>query len=412
MLPIALLMMLLLAQTGQNTTPGQSQTPTFQANTQLVVETVTVKDKEGRPVTGLNAKDFVVTEDGVAQEVRFFEFQKLEEATPAAPIPQSKRIAPFSRFSLTQIAPEPPGEIRYRDRRLLALYFDLSAMPVPDQVRAFNAAKQFVRGQMTTADLMAIMVFTSGSVQVLQDFTDDRERLLATLETLIVGEDENAPPDPADASRADTGAAFGQNDAEFNIFNTDRQLAALQTAATMLGRLNEKKSLVYFASGLRLNGVEQPGATAATINAAIRAKSRSVRSMRAGWSLKRRWATRRAARRAGWRCTPEPRPTRPSATSSARRTRCTRWRRTPAARRCSTTTTSRGAFAGAAGHQELLHHRLLHDERQARRQVPAHQDLTSRGPVGDARLPAGLLRRQAVRQVHARPTRSASSKTR
>ena len=105
---------------------------------------------------------------------------------------------------------------------------------------------------------MAIMVFTSGSVQVLQDFTDDRD---------AARHHRNADRRRGRKCRrpttaSDTGAAFGQNDGEFNIFYTDRQLAALQTAATMLGRLNEKKSLVYFASGLRLNGVEQPGATA------------------------------------------------------------------------------------------------------------------------------------------------------
>jgi hypothetical protein len=37
-----------------------------------------------------------------------------------------------------------------------------------------------------------------------------------------------------DASSADTGAAFGQDDSEFNIFNTDRQLSALETAAKCL----------------------------------------------------------------------------------------------------------------------------------------------------------------------------------
>jgi VWFA-related protein len=63
-------------------------------------------------------------------------------------------------------------------------------------------------------------------------------------------------------SQADTGAAFGQDDGEFNIFNTDRQLAALQTAAQMLARLNEKKALVYFASGLRPERRRQPGAVA------------------------------------------------------------------------------------------------------------------------------------------------------
>src|SRR5439155_15727738 len=70
---------------------------------------------------------------------------------------------------------------------------------------------------------------------------------------------------------ADTGAAFGQDDSEFNIFNTDRQLSALQTAAKMLGQLSEKKSLIYFASGLRLNGLDNQAQLRATIDDAIRA---------------------------------------------------------------------------------------------------------------------------------------------
>jgi hypothetical protein len=48
-------------------------------------------------------------------------------------------------------------------------------------------------------------------------------------------------------------------------------LAAIQTAAKMLGALNEKKSLIYFASGLRLNGVNNQAQMQATVNAAIRA---------------------------------------------------------------------------------------------------------------------------------------------
>lgn len=244
---------------------------TFRTTTQLVVETVTVKGKDGRPVTGLKAADFEITEDGVPQQIRYFEFQKLDTAAPIAPITDTRPASPFALLPRTQILPPANGDTRYRDRRLLAVYFDFTAMPASDQMRAFQAAKQFVKNQMTAADMMALMAFTSGSVQVFQDFTSDRERLLRVLETLIVGEDENAPTDGTDTTKADTGAAFGQNDAEFNIFFTDRQLAALQTAAQMLGRLNEKKSLIYFASGLRLNGSNNQAQLQATINAAIRA---------------------------------------------------------------------------------------------------------------------------------------------
>src|SRR5579883_3366922 len=243
---------------------------TFKTTTQLVVETVSVKDKSGKPVEGLTAKDFTITEDGVPQAIKFFEYQKFEEAQDqpvAKPVPA---VTPLKKIPFSQISPEPPGSIKYRDRRLLAMYFDLTAMPVPDQLRAIDAGKKFIRTQMTASDLMSIMIYSGAAVQIAQDFTDDRARLLSILETMIVGEDENADTSN-DASSSDTGAAFGQDDAEFNIFNTDRQLAALQTAATMLGRLNEKKSLIYFASGLRLNGTDNQAQLHATINSAVRA---------------------------------------------------------------------------------------------------------------------------------------------
>ena len=67
------------------------------------------------------------------------------------------------------------------------------------------------------------------------------------------------------------GTAFGQNDAEFNLFNTDRQLAALQTAISMLKPLPEQKTLIYFASGIRLNGSDNQAQMRATVNAAIKA---------------------------------------------------------------------------------------------------------------------------------------------
>ncbi len=118
----------------------------------------------------------------------------------------------------------------------------MSAMPPQDQMRALAAAAEhFVRKQMTAADLISILRFNGGSVDVLQDFTADRNRLLSILETLVVGEGQGSADSIDDASSADTGAAFGQDDSEFNIFNTDRQLSALQTTAKMLEQMSEKK---------------------------------------------------------------------------------------------------------------------------------------------------------------------------
>src|SRR5664279_4394232 len=76
------------------------------------------------------------------------------------------------------------------------------------------------------------------SVDILQDFTADRNHLLSILQTMVVGEGQEGAEVANDDSSSDTGAAFGQDDGEINIFTTDRQLAALQTAAESLGRLN------------------------------------------------------------------------------------------------------------------------------------------------------------------------------
>ncbi len=248
-------------------------TVTFTSATQLVVETVVVTDKSGSPVLGLTANDFVVTENGVPQTIKVFDFQALPKAPASAmTVPADpEHIHIFDKLGKAHISPETAGSVKYKDRRLLALYFDMTAMQEAEQMRALNAAKQFVRTQMQTPDLMAILRYSGGSVDVLQDFTDDRNRLLSIIGTLIVGEREGLDTSTTDASAADTGAAFGQDDSEFNIFNTDRQLAALQTAATMLGQLNEKKSLIYFAGGLRLSGMNNQAQLHATVNAAVRA---------------------------------------------------------------------------------------------------------------------------------------------
>ncbi|HTV54532.1 MAG TPA: VWA domain-containing protein, partial [Terriglobia bacterium] len=259
-------------QVGQNAPVQANQTATFKVSTQFVVETVFVKNKSGNPIPGLTARDFTVTEDGAPQKISFFRSETLPE-TPIPPLsseaPENVKI--YYQLAQTQITPEAPGSARYNNRRLLALYFDMTAMPPVDQIRALKAAQNFVRTQMGPDDLVAIMRYAGSGVEVLSDFTNDRNLLLSILETMIVGEGQEFANATEDSSTSDTGAAFGQDDTEFNIFNTDRQLSALQTAAEMLAHLSEKKALVYFASGLRLNGLDNQAQLHATIDEAIRA---------------------------------------------------------------------------------------------------------------------------------------------
>jgi VWFA-related protein len=244
----------------------------FEASAQLVIEAVTVTGKDGKPVEGLTAKDFTVTEDGIPQSVSFCEFQRLRNTRDDPPdtLAAPSRTSPQPALR-GAIATDRPGDVRYRDRRLLALYFDLSAMPPADRTRVEAAATKFITDHMNPSDLVAILSF-SDIVRVRQDFTGHRGALLDAVRELFLGEaQEGLGGWTGDDSDADYGSAFGGDLGEFNLFNTDRQLNALETAAKMLGGINGKKALVYFASGLRLNGTGNLAQLRATTNAAIRA---------------------------------------------------------------------------------------------------------------------------------------------
>ena len=249
----------------------------FEANATLIVETVVVKDKDGNPIKGLKAKDFTVTEDGKAQEIKICDYQELESApapqelkTRPAPKEDAKPAEPATIKAVVSnaIAPEKPGDLKYKDRRLMVMFFDLTSMPIPDQIRAQTHALKFIKTDMTPSDLMAIMTFSS-DIKVVEDFTDDRDQLTKDIKNLTIGEGQGFDVASADDSASDTGAAFSQDDTEFNLFNTDRQLSALETAVKMLSTLNEKKALVYFTSGITKSADNQ-AQMQATVNAAIR----------------------------------------------------------------------------------------------------------------------------------------------
>src|SRR5580692_396599 len=76
----------------QKTAGGPDDQYTLKVSTQLVIEAVTVNDKNGKPIEDLTAKDFKITEDGVPQTISIFDYQKIEDdaATPAVtPSPAS-----------------------------------------------------------------------------------------------------------------------------------------------------------------------------------------------------------------------------------------------------------------------------------------------------------------------------------
>src|SRR5262245_61362066 len=252
----------------------QPRQPTFRATVRLIVQPVSVKDKQGKPVLGLSAKDFVVTEDGQPQEIAFVEYQAVDDTLLGPPTIGASRptVTVPAASGVSAVTPEAvavpvPGDARYRGRRLVVLYFDLYQMNFFDQMRTFSDAIKFVNTQMAAADLLALMAFEDGAVRLKLDFTDDRDALAGVLQQLFKGASDESL---GISEKMDTGGSFGENNDSFSIFATDRQLAALQTTVTDLGRLPELKTLVYFGSGLRLNGTDNLAQMRATVNAAIR----------------------------------------------------------------------------------------------------------------------------------------------
>ncbi|HZU24453.1 MAG TPA: VWA domain-containing protein [Bryobacteraceae bacterium] len=246
---------------------------TFRATSNLVVVDVFVRDRSGHEMPGLKKEDFTVLEDGKPQKVSVFEYQKLSDE----PLPEEPAFAPRTPErpqAVQSLTTAPKNDmLRYQDRRLIIFFFDLSSMQPPEQARARKSALEFVSKQMTKSDLVAIMTY-SNEVKILQDFTADRDLLAADIRGLALGDnsDRAAIADTGDdTSGADTGAAFVADETEFNIFNTDEKLAALETASKLLAALPQKKALVYFSGGINKTGVENQSQLRSTVNAAIKA---------------------------------------------------------------------------------------------------------------------------------------------
>ena len=249
--------------------PQAVQRPTFSTTANVVVVNVTVTGRDGKPVVTLTKDDFQLYEDGKLQQLQSCELQKLDMRRLPPPAPPALRSRPGSALPATAAPIENAQTLR--DHRLIVLLFDLSSMQPAEQIRAAKAAIQFLNTQMTASDSVSIMVFGS-ELKTLEEFTSDREALIAAIQKLHIGDSsELASMAGTGPDSEDQSGMYSADETEFNIFNTDNKLAALENAARQLGRFPEKKALVYLSSGVEKTGVDNQSQLRATINAAVRA---------------------------------------------------------------------------------------------------------------------------------------------
>ena len=248
--------------------PVLPQQATFSTTTNVVVVNVTVLDRNGKSIENLTKDDFQVYEDGKLQALQSVDFEHLNNHL-LAPIAQPQQQRATATAMAKVPAPSPTSPI-YQDRRLIVILFDFSSMQPAEQIRSRQAAVQFISRQMTQSDLISIMTFGT-ELQTVQDFTADRDLLITTLDKFRAGESsENASMADTGADAQDQSGQFVADETEFNIFNSDLKLAALEDAARRLAQFPEKKALIYFSSGIQKTGVDNQSQLRATVNTAVR----------------------------------------------------------------------------------------------------------------------------------------------
>ena len=286
---------------------AQQAPVTFTSSTTLVIIDVTVKDKAGKVVEDLKKGDFALTEDGKAQQIAVFDFQKLDidsappvpavkpvneaKATPPAtvsagptgtaagtPARVSGAIVQTAQPSRAGNSPTAvttkPGKaqpiIRYQDRRLVAMLFDFSTMAIAEQIRVQKTAIDFIHSQLKPADLVCVMIATTGPLEISQDFTDDKDALEAAVKKFHIGEGADMVDNLGAGDTSDDNT-FSADQSEFDIFNVDKKLTTIETAAKLLAGFPEKKALMYFSSGIQQSGLDNQAELMKLINSAKKA---------------------------------------------------------------------------------------------------------------------------------------------
>jgi VWFA-related protein len=252
------------------------QNPTFvlRAQSNVVRIDVEVIDGSGKAIKGLRADQFDVTDDGKAQKISSFSYSDIEKVETATEENAKPIVVPVDN--------EGPGAAEaatdaVRDRRMIVLFFDMTSMETDDILRAHAAAQKFLKQQMTPADLVSVVVFST-RLAVLANFTNDRATLDKAVAQLVPGAaSQIANPLYAAAQNGEydvqqyTGAAYTPDETEFNVFNTDQKLEAVEGLVNVLATIPGRKALVEFTGGITQTGEENRAELRSATDAANRA---------------------------------------------------------------------------------------------------------------------------------------------
>lgn len=228
------------------TRPQQPQAPALaggvvKVSTEIVLVNVVARDKHGNLIKDLKREDFTVLEDGKKQALASFDFEKVDEMVMAGA--QGNTVtgtAETDKGGLLNTKVQ--KSLNARDRRLMLMFFDFSAMEPDDIDRAVNAGKKYVQGKMQPADMVALMSLST-NLSLDLDFTDDKDKILAKLSSYNNSEGqgfENGVEGSSEGA-AETSGSYTPDDTDYNTFSADRKLLALESVMQAMGKIPRKK---------------------------------------------------------------------------------------------------------------------------------------------------------------------------
>src|SRR5215472_10784773 len=243
----------------------------IRVETELVLVNVVARDKQGRAIQDLKPEDFTLLEDGKAQHITSCDSENLDTTPINSAGPSQQTVADQSSAPSKPLLTSKDVEQELNNKRVIVLFFDLSSLQPDELQRSVDAAKKYVQAKMTAADMIAIVSLGS-SLRLDLDFTADRARLLRALNRFTHSEGQgmdNGATGDTDMVE-ETGDAYTPDESEYNQFNTDRKLQALQSLCQVLAKFNQKKSIIYFSSGMTQTGIENEAALRAAVNTAVK----------------------------------------------------------------------------------------------------------------------------------------------
>lgn len=241
---------------------------TFADEVQVTVANIDVyvRDRQGRPVTGLDRDDFVLELNG--REVAISHFAELTEEVitsvmePALPVPVAEASSEESEALREVIRPT-----------WVVLYIDNENLHPIDRTRVLRRVREFVTANLKPPVQMMVVSY-QGSLKVIQDFTDDPRAVNQALRSIgtysggwVERENRRAEiiADMRDEAVSDYGLDEPTHGHEERMYNRvmgyareetyalSQSLLALRHTVETLSGLDGRKALVYVSNGLPMS---------------------------------------------------------------------------------------------------------------------------------------------------------------